>query len=547
MTKRSHRKFDLSIWALGLGYFIFYTPYSGLTKALTNGLLPGMSRPLSGFEVLPLSVGATVLGIYAFISAQGWWKYAGRRNFFGLAVPSPNRWTFLSGLCMATIIATTTLAFSFGGASILFALILLRGGVLIIGPIVDVTLGRRVRWFSWCAVLISLLSLLVALADVNHYVMGLPAVLDVAAYLAGYFFRFRIMTRIAKSPDRDTTLRYFVEEQMVATPALLAALGILAAIGSSESLLAFRWGFIHIWGSGSALPATLVGAFYAALMICTTFIFLDRRENSFCIPMHCGSSMLSGVVASSVLAYLYHQSPISPAQSASTGLIVVALAFLSPLHHVKDKIEQALAERRLRLLLYVSETAAKVSDSASSKIVQAALAGNRPGAVTAAGYLGKIRRILLFVCSGNTSRSPMAEAIGNAELRARLNITPDALSDSPLRALSAGLSATDGAPMAQHAQDTLRKLGVPFYGHSSRSLTGALVEQAAVIYCMSNTHRETVINLHPSAAWKTRCLDPDGDIEDPAGGGPEAFLNCAKQIQLLIRRRFDEMGLKARA
>jgi protein-tyrosine phosphatase len=141
----------------------------------------------------------------------------------------------------------------------------------------------------------------------------------------------------------------------------------------------------------------------------------------------------------------------------------------------------------------------------------------------------------------------MAEAISNAEILARLNITPDALNDSPLRALSAGVSATDGAPMARHAQDTLRKLDVPFYGHSSRSLTAELVEQAAVIYCMTNTHRDTVINLHPSAAWKTRCLDPGGDVEDPAEGGPEAFLKCAKHLQMLIRRRFDEMGLKARA
>ena len=98
----------------------------------------------------------------------GWWRYAGRREFFGLSVPFPNRWTFLSGLCIATIIGTTTLAFSFSGISILFVLVLLRGGVLIIGPIVDASLNRSVRWFSWTAMAVSLLAMLVALADRLH-------------------------------------------------------------------------------------------------------------------------------------------------------------------------------------------------------------------------------------------------------------------------------------------------------------------------------------------------------------------------------------------
>jgi len=545
MKELNHRKYALSIWALGLGYFIFYTPYSGLTKALSNGLLPGMSGPLLGFQLLPLSVAATVVGIYAFITVKGWWKYAGHRNVFGLSFPAPTRWTFLSGLCMATIIATTTLAFTFSGTSILFTLILLRGGVLIIGPIVDATLSRRVRWFSWAAMSVSLLSLLVALADVQNYSMGLLAILDVVAYLAAYFFRFRIMTRIAKSEDRPTTLRYFVEEQMVATPALLAVLAILAAIGSGDVLSGFRWGATDIWYTSAVLPTIMVGLFYAALMVCTTLIFLDCRENTFCIPIHCGSSMMSGVVASAVLAYLYNQNPPSTAQYASTGLIVVALGFLSPLHHVKDKVEQILAERRLRLLIYVSEIARKVLDSTSFTISQIAIAGNRPANSAAATYLGKIRRILLFVCSGNTCRSPMAEAIGNAEILARLNIPFEKLDASPLRALSAGISARDGEPITQRAQDALQKLNLPVHNHSSRSLTAELIEQAEVIYCMADTHRDAVINLHPSAAWKTQRLDPDGDIEDPTGSSEEVYIQCARRIQNLIRWRLDQADIAA--
>ena len=352
MRRKTYREFDLSIWALGFGYFVFYTPYSGLTKALSNGLLSGMPGPLSGFELLPVSALATVAGIYGFITVMRWWGYATHRRVFGLSIPVPTRSTFLSGLCMATIIGATTLAFSISGASILFVLVLLRGGVLIIGPIVDATRARRVRWFSWSAMAVSLGSVIVVLADVRNYELRLVAVLDVAAYLAAYFVRFQIMTRLAKTNDRDVTLRYFVEEQMVATPLLATALAIMAAFGPRA--MEFRAGFFDIWRTGSAVPVILVGVFYAALMLCTTFIFLDRRENTFCIPMHCGASMMSGVVASGVLAYLYHQSPPSSAQYASTAWIVLALAFLSPLHHVNDRVEEAAANGRLKLLISIA-------------------------------------------------------------------------------------------------------------------------------------------------------------------------------------------------
>src|SRR5262249_14739182 len=147
--KGRSREHDLSIWWLGLGYFVFYTPYSGLTKAITSGLLPTSGRAVSGPALLPVSVLATVLGIYAFLTAVGWWRFAARRPVLGLSLPLPAAWTFASGLCMGTIIATTTLAFSFSGNSILFTLILLRAGVLILGPLVDALLQRHVRWFSW--------------------------------------------------------------------------------------------------------------------------------------------------------------------------------------------------------------------------------------------------------------------------------------------------------------------------------------------------------------------------------------------------------------
>src|SRR5215208_1421901 len=200
------RRYSLEIWELGLGFYLFYTPYSGLTKALSGGLLTGTQ--VKGTVLLPISAIATVIGMLGFITVMGWWKYAGRREFFGYQIPFPRRLTFLSGVCMATIMGTTTLAFTFGGLSIVLVLVVLRGGTLIIAPVVDHIVGRRVRWFSWTAMLVSLAAVLVVLSDASSYILTIAAVIDISAYLAAYFFKLQFMSRLAKTEDRAATLRY---------------------------------------------------------------------------------------------------------------------------------------------------------------------------------------------------------------------------------------------------------------------------------------------------------------------------------------------------
>src|SRR6185436_16006112 len=256
-----------------------------------------MRGPLKGTVILPVSAIATAIGMLGFITVMGWWKYAGRREFFGVQVPFPRRLTFLSGICMATIMGTTTLAFTFGGLSIVLVLVLLRGGTLIIAPIVDYIVGRRVRWFSWTAMLVSLAAVLVVLRDSSNYTLTIVAIIDVMAYLAAYFFKLQFMSRLAKSDERAATLRYFVEEQMVASPLLVAVLVGLAVVGAGDVMMGFRAGLTTFVTTPGAVFAAMVGLFYAALCVCTTLIFLDRRENTFCVPMHCGSSMLSGFTA----------------------------------------------------------------------------------------------------------------------------------------------------------------------------------------------------------------------------------------------------------
>src|SRR5262245_44975187 len=439
------RRYSLTIWALGLGYFISYTPYSGLTKALSNGLLPGAGGPVKGTVLLPISAIATVIGMFSFITIKGWWKYAGRRQFLGYQIPFPRLLTFLSGVCLATIMGTTTLAFSFAGLSIVVVLVLLRGGTLIIAPVVDRIVGRRVRWFSWTAMFVSLAAVLMALSEASSYTLTVVVVIDVAAYLAAYFFKLQFMSRLAKTDERNATLRYFVEEQIVASPLLVVVLVVLALIGSGDVMMVFRAGLTSFVTIPAAFYSALLGLSYAALCICTTLIFLDRRENSFCMPMHCGSSMLAGFAATAILALLYNQSGPTMAQNVSAGFIIIALGVLSPLHHFDrylNKLKRALGF----------------------------------------GPAQQPEQLFLFVCSGNTCRSPMAAAIANAEIARRMRIPYASLETVNIRALSAGVSARVGAPLTPEAAEVLRSFDVPVQPHAARNLTPELANQAELIF-----------------------------------------------------------------
>jgi protein-tyrosine-phosphatase len=544
---KKQRVYGLGIWSLGLGYFLFYTPYSGLTKALSRGFLPGMSGPVRGTILLPVSVMAIVLGMLSFITLMDWWKYAGRREFFGISIPFPNRLTFLSGICLATIMGTTTLAFTLEGVSIVLVLVLLRGGVLVLAPLVDTIARRRVRWFSWTAMFTSLMAVLIVLADAANYRLSIAAIIIVGAYLTAYFIKFHLMTRLAKTDDKSSTLRYFVEEQMVASPLLLLALGALAIIGSGDVMIGFRLGFTTFLLSKVAVFAAMIGLFYAGLCVCTTLIFLDRRENTFCVPMHCGSSMLSGLAATYVLNLVYHQTSTSNPQIISAGLMVMALAVLSPLHHFERflrKVSSAFAN--VYELLPSFAPSLEKTDPISLSSLQPTAAENvqvTKNESEGVDHFAKLRGGFLFVCSGNTCRSPIAAAIGNLEIATRLQVPLAALDGAKLPAVSAGISVSVGAPMTDEAQQALRLLEVPVMSHSAQNLTVELAHEVEKIFCMTEAHRNAVIDLIPAAAAKTQCLDPDGDVEDPMGKELADYVNCARRIHGLVRLRFDEIGL----
>ncbi len=309
------------IWLFALGYFLCYAPYGGITKVV--------SSTTGGFELLPVTTLASLAGMLAFLSASGWWKHAGHRTLFGRRVPVPGPWTALSGLATAAIIATTTLAYTFEGVSIVFMMLLMRGGVLVLAPIVDALTGRKVRASSWLALALSLAALVVATADRSRPELTTVAALDVGLYLAGYFVRLRFMSRLAKSDDRAASIRYFVEEQMVATPAVVAFLAVVAMVGHGPTMLAVRHGFTSLWTTDALVPALVIGLLSQGTGVFGALILLDGRENAFCVPVNRASSVLAGVLASAVLAGLALAEPVPTSELLGAALVLGAIVALA--------------------------------------------------------------------------------------------------------------------------------------------------------------------------------------------------------------------------
>ena len=143
---------------------------------------------------------------------------------------------------------------------------------------------------------------------------------------------------------------------------------------------------------------------------------------------------------------------------------------------------------------------------------------------------------ILFICTGNTCRSPMAEALANNYIQNRDRLK------GKIQVSSAGIFASESDRSTYMAIQVMRGKGIDLMGHKSRRLTSEHLAKADVILGMTRNHKESVLLMEPRMEGKVFTLkeylrlDDEKDVQDPFGRGEEVYRKTAEELDELIRQ-----------
>lgn len=145
---------------------------------------------------------------------------------------------------------------------------------------------------------------------------------------------------------------------------------------------------------------------------------------------------------------------------------------------------------------------------------------------------------VLFVCTANRCRSPMAEALFRALVKERGESADWWIE-------SAGVGAIEGEPATENTQQVASERGMDLSGHRSQPATRATIGPFSLILVMEESHRRRLSEAAPELADRVYLLSEivgqDSDIWDPVGSAIENYRAMADQIDGILRTGFDRM------
>ncbi|MDA7980549.1 MAG: threonylcarbamoyl-AMP synthase [Pirellulales bacterium] len=166
----------------------------------------------------------------------------------------------------------------------------------------------------------------------------------------------------------------------------------------------------------------------------------------------------------------------------------------------------------------------------------------REGVVTERNLLRFASMMILFVCTGNTCRSPMAETVFRALVAQRMGCKVEELEDRGVVVASAGIAAFSGSPATPEAVEVMKAGGMDLSQHESQPLTEQLVRQADHVFVMTRAHLDALLGEWPQAADRAKLLCRDGgEVADPLGRPLEHYQRTAEQMKASITEWIDEL------
>ncbi len=206
------------------------------------------------------------------------------------------------------------------------------------------------------------------------------------------------------------------------------------------------------------------------------------------------------------------------------------------------RLDTALADTKLPPLLAIDAGPGRYSGSSTLvEVTDSRWTILRAGAIAERTIRRVMERTIVFVCSGNTCRSPMAEQIAKMILSRRLGAAPDELADLGWNITSAGAHAGSGSPATAEARAVIRELGGSLERHRSRPATADLLLRADLVLTMTEALKQEILDTLPSLKGKVSRLDPDSDVIDPIGGPMDVYRQTAEKIQRLVEKRIEEL------